>query len=376
LKIPIPANGKSLYFHIPFCSKKCPYCHFYVLPDQEELKRQFLEALELEWKRVSPLINPSEIVSLYFGGGTPTLVGAKAIQTILEWVRPPADCEITLEANPEETNLDLMRSFKQAGINRISLGVQSLDDTSLIVLERQHSAYKALHAIDAIAAAGFTNLSIDLMYDLPFQTLESWRKTLRQVSSLPITHLSLYNLTIEPHTPFHKRRHSLPLPTDELSLQMLQEAVSALEESGLQRYEISAFAKHGLFSRHNTGYWTARPFLGLGPSAFSYWEGKRFKNISHLQKYRQALQEGKSPVDFEEQLPYPRNLQELLAVHLRLLEGVDIAVFEARHGRLTAELRKTLSSLQDKGWLERQGDSLSLTHTGQLFYDLVAEAIV
>ena len=216
------------------------------------------------------------------------------------------------------------------------------------------------------------------MYDLPNQTLASWEKTLDRAINLPISHLSLYNLTIEPHTAFYKRKNKLIplLPSPENSLNMLELAISSLNTAGLIRYEISAFAKNHLQSRHNTGYWTGRPFLGFGPSAFSYWDKKRFRNVCNLSKYSKALTLGLSPIDFEEELVWPANLKELLAVNLRLIGGVDLLHFQKQHGNLTDAMKEDLLELQKLEWLEMRGENVKLSTKGLLFYDSVAEAII
>lgn len=373
----------SLYFHIPFCSRKCPYCHFFVLPNEERFKKALLDALALEWKQTVSKLASHKIVSIYFGGGTPSLFGPAAIAQVLDWIRSSGvecaeNCEITIEANPEETSILLIKGFADAGINRLSLGVQSLNDALLKQLGRQHDAKRALNAIYEVHAAGIHNISIDLMYELPNQTLESWKSTLHELSSLPITHLSLYNLTIEPETLFFKRRKQLTplLPAPEVNLEMLHTAVSFLEKIGLKRYEISAFAKEGYQSRHNSGYWLARPFLGLGPSAFSYWKGKRFRNVAHLGKYTEALQGERSPVDFEEELSEENKKRELLAVQLRLSRGVELQTFEKQHGLLSQELHQTIDQLIKKGWLELRGTLLKLSQEGTLFYDSVATELI
>ncbi len=355
----------SLYFHIPFCTKKCPYCHFYVIPNRLPHHKLLGEALALEWEQQLPLLQGKTITSIYFGGGTPSLYGG--IQELLEKIPRAPDCEITIEANPEESDIALLTHFRSIGINRLSLGVQSLDDRSLQTLERIHSAEKARQAIFNAQKAGFENVSIDLMYDLPGQTEESWRYTLDQLGDLPIHHLSLYNLTIEPHTSFHKRK--VETPTGDLSLRFLTAALERLEAIGLKRYEISAFAIPGHESRHNLGYWTARPFLGYGPSAFSYWEGERFRNIANINRYSQALKAGQSPVDFRERLPYPANANELLAVRLRLKSGVDIK-------SIPQETESAIVKLKEMGLLKQEGTQLQLTERGTLFYDTVASEII
>jgi oxygen-independent coproporphyrinogen-3 oxidase len=376
------ARDVSLYFHIPFCSKKCPYCHFFVLPDEEHLKAPFIPALLNEWNLRLPQLAGKRIVSIYFGGGTPTKLSPNAYQTLLQQITHSVelapDCEITLEANPEDVTLELMSAFHSLGINRVSLGIQSLNNEELTQLGRTHNTNRSLQAIQAIHNAGLTNLSIDLMFELPAQTLVSWDRTLKALSSLPITHLSLYNLTFEPQTIFFKKRHQLlpQLPSDEDRLQMLQIAVQALESMGLKRYEISAFAKPNRQSRHNTGYWTGRPFLGFGPSAFSYWQGKRFANVAHFNRYLAQLERGEFPVDFEEYLEYPRNIQELFAINLRLLEGVDLNAFTLAQGPLPAVLEQAIERLIKMDWLRQTGKQIQLTSLGQLFYDSVAAELI
>lgn len=376
-------KGISLYIHVPFCTKKCPYCHFFVQPDSLENQNVFLFNLKKEWALRSPLIEGQEIVSIYFGGGTPSLLHPSAIEDLLNMIQKgPAtispSCEITLEANPENVSLELIKSFKDAGINRISMGVQSFDDALLHLLGRTHDSSRAKDAIHAISQAGINNLSIDLMYELPHQTLSTWKESLLQVEDLPITHLSLYNLVFEPGTSFHKKSELLSpsLPSQEDSLQMLNLAVSQLEAAGLKRYEISAFAKPGFESIHNTGYWTGRPFLGLGPSAFSYWEGRRFRNVAHLKKYADALEKNLPPEDFEECLSLEAKQKELLAVELRLLKGVDLNLFQKKTGVLSSSLQTSIENLLLNKFLNQRESQISLSDEGLLFYDSVASELI
>lgn len=373
----------SLYFHTPFCTKKCDYCHFYVLPDKDVLKTQLVEGFRYELDLWAPQLSGKEIVSIYFGGGTPSLLGAARLAEILEKIQSivPFDTkqiEITLEANPDLLTKQLMQEYAQAGVNRVSIGVQTLDDTLLKLLSRTHTSKTALDAVYLTADAGIENISIDLMYDIPCQTLQSWRRTLEQVRQLPITHLSLYNLTIEPHTVFFKYQEVLrkQLPDAECSTQMYLTAIESLEEFGLMQYEISAFAKNGLFSRHNVGYWTARPFLGFGPSAFSYWDRRRFRNVANLNRYLKALQEGSSPIDFSEQLDPIKQRKELLAIALRLREGVDLVEFEKNYGSLDPQTNSALNHLEQNKLLERTGSTIKLSQRGFLFYDTVAVEII
>lgn len=373
----------SLYFHIPFCTKKCDYCHFYVIPDKEPSKDQLLEAFQWEWKKILPNFQGKTLSTIYFGGGTPSLFGPHRINQMLELIRdsgiPTAPkLEITLEANPELTTVPLMKGYADAGINRVSLGIQTLDAELLKLLGRLHDPEIAQKAVFATHEAGISNISVDLMYDLPKQTIGHWEHTLDQIQLLPITHLSLYNLTIEPHTLFYKKQSLLTplLPDAETSLEMYEMAVDRFERMGLKAYEISAFAREGYYSRHNTGYWTGRQFWGLGPSAFSYWDGKRFRNCANLNKYRQALKEGQSPVDFEEQLDPEAHRRELLVIRLRLKEGVSVREFEEIHGELDHETRDHIEKLVREELLEERMGRIFLTKRGVLFYDTIASDLI
>jgi oxygen-independent coproporphyrinogen III oxidase len=360
----------SLYFHVPFCTRKCDYCHFYVIPDQERFKEIYLQALRLEWEMRSPLLPQREPISIYFGGGTPALLGPAAIETILSWIPDITACEITLEANPENVTYALMRDFYSCGVNRISLGIQTLNPALLKTLTRNHGADQASKSVEETFRAGFRNISIDLMYDLPGQTLEQWSHTLGLALRLPITHLSLYNLTVEAHTVFYKKRSELRQPPADISLAMLNQAVERLEQRGFKRYEISAFARQKCDeSRHNSGYWTARSFLGFGPSAYSYWGGARFRNVANLNRYAKALAIGHDPLDFTETLLPDEQRKEALAIGLRLLKGVELDTWPA-------SLQHTLDKLIREGFLEKTPTSLRLTPRGLLFHDTVATEII
>ncbi len=365
----------SLYFHIPFCTKKCPYCHFYVVPNKPSFHKVLEEGLAIEWETKLPLLKDKEIVSIYFGGGTPTLFAPEGILAILQKIRQSGLklsplCEITIEANPEEGSQKLFESLLNLGIHRLSLGVQSLDDRSLQTLERIHTSQKAKNAIFMASQAGFKNISIDLMYDLPSQTEGSWLYTLSQLKELQVEHLSLYNLTIEPHTSFYKKRSQLALPNPETSLHFLEKAIERIEDIGLKRYEISAFAKPGFESKHNLGYWTGRPFLGFGPSACSFWEGKRFRNTANLQRYTRALIQGTSFLDLEEKLPFPQNVKELLAIQLRILEGVEI------DPTWPDEIFVSIEKLKKQNLLIATESKIQLSKKGLLFHDTVAELLI
>jgi oxygen-independent coproporphyrinogen-3 oxidase len=364
----------SIYIHIPFCKRKCDYCHFYVIPDNEDHKVLLLKGLEIEIGNNLQKLHGTNIVSIYFGGGTPALFGPDRIEQILMRIPNIAkDCEITLEANPENITREMMEAYRKVGINRVSIGVQSLDEALLRTLSREHSAKKAVAAIESTYAAGVENITIDLMYDLPGQTLDTWKETLKRAVELPICHLSLYNLTFEPHTSFYKRRGALIplLPPEEISSEMYERAIEIFESAGLKQYEISAFARDGRQSRHNLGYWTGRPFLGFGPSAYSYWEGKRFRNIENLNKYCRFLDEDKSPVDFIEELEAGAKVRELLVIGIRVFTGVDLEKFP-----IDQKTSETIGTLIKEGYLKLENQTLKLTPKGVLFYDTVATQLI
>lgn len=372
----------SLYFHIPFCTRKCDYCHFYVIPDKEAHKELLLQGLHLEWQRWSSLFTGRRLRSIYFGGGTPSLFGPERVATVLSWIAPlfaETPLEITLEVNPENATFSLMQAYQEAGINRISMGVQSLDNSLLATLTRRHDAHRAMQAIHDTYRSGIENISMDLMYELPNQTLDQWKRTLQQLQELPISHLSLYNLTIEPQTAYYRRKETLLplLPNEETNLSMYELAVDELAKIGLPQYEISAFAKPGRYSIHNTGYWLGREFIGFGPSAFSYWKGKRFSNVAHIHRYCKALEEGEPSHDFEEQLPLKEHRKELFTVAIRLRQGVDLARFTALHGPLDEETLSILDQLISDGLVQRDTSGrYALTQRGVLFYDSVATELI
>jgi oxygen-independent coproporphyrinogen III oxidase len=355
-------NG-SIYIHIPFCLRKCGYCHFYSVVPRPEQIASFVQALKTEWQQYKNLF--SDITSVYLGGGTPSLLHPSYIEEILADIPTNPSTEITIEANPD--SIKYLSDYRSLGINRISIGIQSLEDSLLLLLTRKHNAAQAIAAVEHAHKTGFDNISIDLMYDIPQQALHQWQNTLLQALRLPITHLSIYNLTIEPHTAFFKHQHKIQkqTPDEHTSLQMFEMAQQMTAQQGFQQYEISAFCKPGLSSQHNLGYWIRRNFIGLGPSAFSYLDGRRFQNTTNLSQYQDKLQHNTYPVSFEEKLPPAQHKKEMLAIQLRVLEGVNIS-----------ELENIPPSLIKQNLLTIENNKIKLTQKGILFYDTIAEEII
>lgn len=345
-------------------------------------KELLLQSLLLEWKSKLRHVQGKMVPSIYFGGGTPTLFGIERLKillrTITKEITPSTNLEITIEANPETLTREYLTSLREIGINRLSIGVQSLDEELLQILGRNHTPQIIEKALVDARDVGFDNISIDIMYEIPKQNWSSWEKTVQKTLTLPITHISLYNLTFEKGTPFHRNYEHLKthLPTEEAGKKMLEYAVNTWQASGFERYEISAFAKQEKYqSQHNLGYWTGRLFLGLGPSAYGYRNGERMQNLFPLKRYAKALEEGKEPVQFREQLQYPSNMRELLAIHLRIRNGVSLEKFRETHG-IDEETERVIQSLIEQGWLKQSGKYLRLTEAGMLFYDSVAVELV
>lgn len=362
--------GKSLYIHVPFCLKKCPYCHFYSIYPTEERKKSLVDSLIKEIKSY-PLFSP---ISIYFGGGTPSLLGTDYLSQILNSLDLTKTLEITLEINPNDVSFEKILEFKKIGINRMSIGVQSFIDEDLKELGRSHDSQMAIDAIWNIYNAGIKNISIDLIYDIPNQTKKNFEKSLDFAIFLPITHLSLYNLTIEEGTVFYKNKNQILAKIDNKnSVHFLNMALKKLKSGSFKRYEISAFSRDKI-SIHNIGYWTAREFIGVGPSAFSHYEGKRYKNVSNLDLYVEKIQSNQSPCDFQEKLSSIRARKEQIAIQLRVIDGIDLEKFKKQFG-WSKILDREINKLIEEGFLKKT-NRLKLTKRGTLFYDLVAERII
>lgn len=357
------SGNKSLYIHYPFCKKKCPYCHFFVIPEDQDGQKTWLKGILKELSLYS-IVDP---LTVYFGGGTPSLMPPEYIEQIL-FSNPQ---EVTIEINPEGITKEKLKAFKKAGINRCSVGVQSLQKEELILLGREHAPDRIEELLYTLADVGFENVSIDLMYDVPGQTFESLKKSLNGLLKLPFTHLSLYNLTIEPHTSFYKRRQALEKmrPSPEVSQEQFLYVRERLIEAGFEHYEISAFAKKGFRAIHNSGYWLGREFYGIGPSSFSFLDNVRRQNIPHLEKWWRALEKGEKPISLEDPLPPEERLLELLAVNLRWLDGIDLIAFQEKWGPLPPRTFKTLNKLEDLGLIEK-GPKLTLK--GIFVFDQIA----
>ena len=321
------------------------------------------------------------IVSVYFGGGTPFLLGATNISSILRSIDRLSSItgsEITIETNPESTDKQALKDYFDAGINRLSIGVQSFNNDELLLLCRRHSSYDGIQAIENACIAGFSNISVDLMYDLPHQSIQQWKRSLVAACQLPITHLSLYNLTIEAETPWFRKKARLEksMPGSEESAAMYALAIKTATTYDFSQYEISAFAKRGFSSIHNTGYWQGRDFIGFGPSAFSFYSGTRSSNASNLAIYTKTLSQERLPVDFHDNESPPKRLREMVVVGLRMNEGINLDALEKRYNTVDEYLRNTLNSFVQSGLLSNNSCMYALTNRGRIVYDALAVELI
>mgnify|MGYP001618737660 FL=1 len=359
-------NPLGLYIHVPFCERKCAYCDFYSLPAVVPASRdRYVDALVAE---IRTKATHEPVATVFFGGGTPSVLTPAQIGRILDALRAgfalAPEAEISMEANPETVTGAAFRGYRAAGVNRVSLGVQSLDDGILKVLGRIHDAARARDAVLEAAAAGFTRLGADLMFGLPGQTAERWRADLREVLGWPIEHLSAYEFSVEPETPFASQTHILP--DEDAVLAMWDILLEETSRAGFPQYEVSNYAKPGAECRHNLVYWHDGEWLGFGAGAWAAREGVRTGNPRDLDRYLAGEAAGFPPAEADE-LPYDRQAAETMVLGLRLREGVDLAAFEVRWGAVAlARLERILAEHLAAGRLERVSGRLRLTRAGLL----------
>ncbi len=357
--------GKSLgiYLHIPFCKQKCIYCDFYSLARREDQMDAYTAALR---RRLEILPADGYTAdTIYFGGGTPSYLGPERLESILEavfrrcFVSP--DAEITLEANPDSAgDLAALTQLRRAGFNRVSLGMQSASDRELAMLGRIHTLSQVRASVETVRRAGFDNLSLDLIYGLPGQTLSRWRKNLEEAVSLAPDHLSCYGLKAEKNTPLYDRRHTLP--GDGVQADMYLETVSFLAKRGIQQYEISNFARPGRESRHNLKYWTLGEYAGLGPGAHSDFGGVRYAWSRDLD----AFLSGDETVSERQTMTLRDREEEWLMLGLRLVQGLDPAAYQERFGRSFAPFAPFLERCRDAGYALYSAGRWRLTPEGFL----------
>ena len=356
----------ELYVHIPFCVRKCQYCDFLSGPSDEETKDRYIEAL-LKEIRAAEHTEDYEIVSVFIGGGTPSALKAEAIASVMRTLQEKfffcEDAEVTIEVNPGTVDPEKLTIYRNVGINRLSLGLQSTDAEELKLLGRIHSYEEFLKSYEWAREAGFSNINIDLMFAIPGQTGEAWRQHLYQVAELNPEHISAYSLIIEEGTPFAEQ--NLDLPDEDTEYQMYEDTAEILERYGYRQYEISNYAKQGYMCRHNAGYWQRLEYLGFGLGASSLYGGMRFSNTHQMQEY---LKESRNPDQIRKDvtvLSRNEQIEEFMFLGLRMTEGISEKKFEENFNvRLMDIYGDILQKYEETGFMEHIETKWRLTRKG------------
>ena len=359
----------GLYFHIPFCKRVCAYCDFYKSVDLRRMD-PLLESMHRELDARREYLGGEPVRTRYFGGGTPSLCAPEAIAGPLDHAATLFDCtaaeETTLEANPDDLTEDYVTMLRRLPFNRISMGIQTFDDSTLLLLNRRHNALQAIEAVGRCRRHGFHNISIDLIYGLPGETDERWERDLRQAIALGVEHISAYHLTYEEGTPLHQmlQAHRVNEVDEDSSVRFFTTLMDTLSAAGYEHYEISNFCKPGLHSRHNTSYWQGIPYLGCGPSAHSFDGHSREWNIASLEKYISAIGEKKRSYEKEE-LSLTTCYNEYIMTSLRTRRGIDLPTLTTRFGQTLSDYCTSMAVPYLKsGKLEQQDNRLRLTRKG------------
>ncbi len=362
----------GIYIHVPFCRSKCQYCDFYSVTSKEDrLLDGYQDAICTHIKEAGPLAPDYLVDTIYFGGGTPTFFGADGMAAILTAIRKAfrvsPTAEITFEANPDSVSDRLLRRLRSEGFNRVSLGIQCDDDEILKKLGRPHTYAQAVAAVQRIRKFGFKNLSVDLMYGLPGQSLQAWERTLKNVLKLQPEHISCYGLKVEEGTPLYDYQEYCNLADDDTQADMYLSAVDILRQHGYRQYEISNFCRKGNVSRHNLKYWNGEPYLGFGPNASSDFGGSRFTIIRDLKGYIDGIKHGGQVLQEVQQIASRERAGEYLMMRLRTAAGIDPKVYERRFLLPFAPLEKYLLQCKEQGLATKTFDGRwHLTPNGYL----------
>ncbi|NYS33724.1 oxygen-independent coproporphyrinogen III oxidase [Streptococcus danieliae] len=369
---------RAAYVHIPFCTQICHYCDFSKVFIKNQPVDDYLRALLAEIRAYEP----GPVDTLYIGGGTPSALSAAQLEFLLEGLASIFDMsqvqEWTLEANPGDLSQDKIEVMANAGLNRISLGVQTFNDRELRQIGRMHQEKDIYDNIDRLKAAGFHNISIDLIYALPNQTMEQVKTNVQKALALDIPHMSLYSLILENHTVFmnRMRRGQLNLPQEDLEVDMFHYIINSLKEAGYDHYEISNFCRPGYESRHNLMYWDNAEYYGLGAGASGYLNGVRYRNHGPIRHYLNAVEAGNARV-YEEKLSLKEQMEEELFLGLRKRAGVSIQRFEQKFQRSFEEVYGAIvAQMLEEGLLIREGDRLRTSQKGLFLGDTVAERFI
>jgi len=364
----------GVYIHIPFCAKKCFYCDFYTTLSIKH-KDEYIKTIVKELNKRQNYIENKEIKTIYFGGGTPTLIEPSKLQNIITEISKiyslNKDVEITIEANPDDINLQYVQELKKTKINRISIGLQSFFDEDLKLMNRRHTSFENINAVKLLQDKGYTNISGDLIYGLPNMTIENWQKNLSEFFTLNIPHLSAYHLTFEPNTVFSKflKKGKIKEVPEDDSIKQFDLLISEAKKNKFIHYETSNFAKEGFFSRHNSAYWKQKHYLGLGASAHSYNGNSRQYNISNITEYMKKVGRGSKYFEKEE-LSKPDKYNDYIITSLRTIWGVDLIFIKNNFGDEYLNFIENKSKLLiEKGLLINEEQTLKITQKGKFIED-------
>jgi oxygen-independent coproporphyrinogen-3 oxidase len=370
----------GIYIHIPFCKKRCHYCDFYKSVDLLQVD-SFLAALSQEIFLRKDYLNERIISTIYFGGGTPSILSAKQLCEILNLIRTTytvlPEAEITMEANPDDLSAEYLKEIKSIGINRLSIGIQSFSDKDLIFMGRRHSAMQAIEAVKMSQSVGFENISIDLIYGIPGMSLQQWKENLQQAFQLKVQHLSAYHLTFHKGTQFWKQlaKGVIREIEEDESIMQFEMLIEEAQKNDFVHYEISNFALDGFFSKHNTSYWNQTEYLGLGPSAHSYNKTTRFWNISSVKKYLQHIDNKTIAGEFET-LSINDKFNDYLLTRLRTCWGISKNQLLQQFGsKYFQYFEQKIIHYKSLGFIEESNDNVYITKKGLFISDSIIEEL-
>ncbi|MDC0249374.1 radical SAM family heme chaperone HemW [Flavobacteriales bacterium] len=367
----------SIYIHIPYCKQACTYCNFHFRISQNN-KSDMIKCIIKEIETRVAYLNNKTISSIYFGGGTPSMLNKKELKRILNTIYAnftvTKDIEITLECNPDDLNRNKLVDLKTAGINRLSIGVQSFNDTDLEFMNRSHNSKEALYCINLAKKVGFENITIDLIYGLPNQNNEKWKKNLKQILTLDINHFSAYALTIEPKTILKHlidTKKITPLE-DEIIIEHFNTLVEFSYNNSFIHYEISSFGKEGFFSNHNSGYWKNQHYIGIGPSAHSFNGDSRQWNISSNKQYIKKITGDNSCFEIEK-LNNEQLYNEYIFTSLRTVWGIKLDYIKTQFGQDAQQyFKRQIQNWIDQEKIKQEKNQFTLTKQGKLYADAIS----
>lgn len=369
----------GIYIHIPFCKKACHYCNFH-FSTQMDLKPKLIKALLKEIELQKDYLDGDKIQTIYFGGGTPSVLSEKELEEIFSAIHKyhnvSIDAEITLEANPDDLTMATLMVLKNNRVNRLSIGVQSFVDKELDWMNRSHNAIQASQSIQDAQSIGITDISIDLIFGSPVSTYESWRGNILQAIAFNVPHISCYGLTVEPKTALEKmiQLGKMEAPNENAFEEQFFETIEILQSNGYDHYEISNYAKNNKYSQHNTNYWKQKKYLGLGPSAHSFNLNSRQWNIKNNPQYIQNIENGNLPFEIEK-LSETDILNEYLMTGLRTMWGCEWSRFEKLDYKIKNKLQKDLFEWEQQGKILSTNKSFSLTKKGKIISDHIISSL-